>query len=53
MLKARDIGEGLCVSSRNISGALRKLVTDGFCEKMGQNPVVYTLTEKGKNFKID
>lgn len=53
MLKARDIGEGLGVSSRNISGALRKLVTDGFCEKMGQNPVVYTLTEKGKNYNID
>lgn len=53
MLKARDIGEGLCVSSRNVSGALRKLVTDGFCEKMGQNPVVYTLTEKGKNYNID
>lgn len=53
MLKARDIGEGLCVSSRNISGALRKLVTDGFCEKMGQNPVVYTLTEKGKNYSIN
>ena len=53
MLKARDIAEGLFISSRGVSGALRKLVTDGFCEKVGQDPVVYTLTEKGKNFVIE
>ena len=53
MLKARDIAEGLFISSRAVSGSLRKLVNDGFCEKVGQDPVVYALTEKGKNFKID
>ena len=53
MLKARDIAEGLFISSRGVSGALRKLVNDGFCEKVGQDPVVYALTEKGKNFVID
>jgi predicted transcriptional regulator len=53
MLKARDIAEGLFISSRVVSGSLRKLVNDGFCEKVGQNPVVYALTEKGKNYKID
>lgn len=53
MLKSRDIAEGLYVSSRAVSGSLRKLVTDGFCEKVGVDPVVYTLTEKGKNYKID
>ena len=42
-LKAKDIAEGL----------FRKLVTDGFCDKVGQDPVVYTLTEKGKNFVIE
>ena len=52
-LKAKDIAEGLFISSRGVSGSLRKLVTDGFCEKVGQDPVVYTLTEKGKNFVID
>lgn len=51
--KARDIGEGLFISSRTVSGALRKLVTDGFCERIGKDPVVYILTEKGKNFIID
>lgn len=50
--KAKDIGEGLLVSSRTTSGALRKLVTDNFVEKLGANPTIYTLTEKGKNFEI-
>ena len=53
MFKARDIAEGLFMSSRSISGSLRKMVNDGFCEKVGTDPVVYTLTEKGKNYKID
>ena len=53
MFKARDIANELGVSSRGISGSLRKLVSDGFCEKIGSNPAVYTITEKGKNYKID
>ena len=53
MLKARDIAEGLFVSSRAVSGAMRKLCDDGFVEKAGQEPVVYALTEKGKNIEID
>jgi predicted transcriptional regulator len=53
MFKARDIAEGLFMSSRSVSGSLRKMVNDGFCEKVGTDPVVYTLTEKGKNYKID
>lgn len=51
--KAKDVAEGLFVSSRTISGAMRKLVTDGFAEKIGQDPVIYTLTEKGKNYIIE
>lgn len=50
--KAKDIGEGLFVSSRTVSGAIRKLVTDGYVEKIGQDPVIYTLTEKGKNKEL-
>ena len=40
------------VSSRCIAGAMRKLTFDGYCEKFGDNPIVYSLTEKGKNYKI-
>ena len=53
MWKARDIAEGLFISSRAVSGAMRKLVADGFVEKVGQDPVVYSLAEKGKNIKIE
>ena len=52
MWKARDIAEGLFISSRAVSGAMRKLVTDGFVEKVGQDPVVYAITEAGKNIEI-
>lgn len=52
-LKAKDIADGMLVSSRKISGAIRKLVTDGFVDKMGTSPVIYMLTEKGKNFSIE
>ena len=52
MWKARDIAEGLFIGSRAVSGAMRKLVTDGYVEKVGQDPVVYSLTESGKNIEI-
>ena len=48
-----DSAEGLFVSSRTVSGAMLKLVTDGYVEKVGQEPVVYAITEKGKNITID
>lgn len=51
--KAKDIAEGLFVSSRTISGAIRKLITDGFVDKIGESPVCYCITEKGKNYSIE
>jgi DNA-binding MarR family transcriptional regulator len=53
MYKARDIAEGMGISSKAVSGAMRKLVTDGYVEKVGKDPVVYTITEKGKNVEIE
>ena len=50
--KAKDLAEQMGISSRGASGAMRKLVNDGFCEKLGQDPVIYSLTEKGKNYVI-
>lgn len=52
-LKAKDIADGMDISSRKVSGSMRKLVSDGFVEKYGSNPVVYTLTNKGKSFDIE
>lgn len=48
IFKAKEIGEGLFMSSRSVSGSLRKLVTDNYVEKIGNNPSIYSLTEKGK-----
>lgn len=50
--KSKDIAEQMGTSSRGVSGTMRKLVSDGFCEKLGQDPIVYSLTEKGKNYQI-
>lgn len=47
LFKAKDIGEGLGISSRTASGAARKLVTDGYIEKVGKDPTIYSLTQKG------
>ena len=51
--KAKDISEQIGLASRGVSGALRKLVNDGFCDKLGKDPTYYTLTEKGKKFIIE
>ena len=51
--KSKDIAEDLFVSSRVVSGGMRKLVSDGFVEKIGTDPVVYSITEKGKNYIIN
>lgn len=50
LFKASDIGEGLFVSSRSVSGAIRKLVTDGYVEKIGETPITYTLTKQGEDY---
>lgn len=52
-MKSKDIAEALVVSSRTISGSMRKLVSDGFVEKIGDSPVLYKITEKGKNIEIN
>lgn len=52
MWKAKDIADGMAVSSRTVAGACRKLVTDQFVEKLGESPTLYALTNKGKTFEI-
>lgn len=50
--KARDIAEGLFVSSRTVSGSIRKLVNDGYVEKVSKDPVIYSITDLGKTVEI-
>lgn len=52
LFKSKDIGAGLEISSRTASGAMRKLVTDGYVSKIGENPVIYALTDKGIEVEI-
>ena len=47
IFKASEIGEGLF-----ISGSMRKLVSDGYAKKEGKDPVVYSITDKGKTFEL-
>ena len=53
LFKAKDIGEGLGISSRTASGAMRKLVSDRYIEKVGENPVIYSLTQKGIEVNLE
>ena len=53
LLRAKDIAEGMFISARTISGSMRKLVSDGFVEKIGKDPILYSLTEKGKDITIE
>ena len=53
MMKAKEIAEGMFISSRAVSGSMRKLVSDGYVEKIGADPVMYLITEKGKNINIE
>lgn len=50
---AKVIAEGLMMSSRSVSGSIRKLVSDGYIEKVSTDPVLYALTEKGNEINIE
>ena len=51
--KSKEIAEDLFVSARTVSGSIRKLATDGFVEKVGKDPALYIITEKGKAYIIE
>lgn len=52
IFKASEIAEGLFTSGKSVSGSMRKLVADGYTEKLGKDPVVYAITEKGKCYLL-
>ena len=52
MFSAKQIAEYAFITSRQVSGAIRKLVTDGYCEKVGQDPIIYSLTDLGKQIEV-
>ena len=44
---AKSLAESMEISSRTVSGAMRKLCADGYVNNLGGKPVTYTVTEKG------
>ena len=52
IFKASEIAEGLFTSGKSVSGSMRQLVADGYTEKLGKDPVVYAITEKGKCYSL-
>lgn len=49
---AKAIAAEVNLTSRQVSGCARKLVNDGFLEKVSTNPVYYALSQKGKDFEL-
>lgn len=52
ILKAKEIGDGLFCSSRTVSGAMRKLITDGYVSKTEGTPTCYSLTALGMSVTV-
>ena len=53
LFTSKEAAEALFTSSRSIAGSMRKLVNDGYVEKIGKDPVQYSLTETGKNYQFE
>lgn len=52
LFTSKEIGEALFTSGRSVAGSMKKLVSNGYVEKTGKDPVRYSLTEEGKNLII-
>lgn len=49
---SKEMAEAFFTSGRSVAGSMRKLVNDGYVNKVGKDPVLYSLTEKGKNYQL-
>lgn len=50
---SKEIAAGMGISSRSVSGAMRKLISTGYVEKEeNTSPIHYNLTELGKEYII-
>lgn len=52
-ITAKKIGEEMFISSRTVSGAIRKLKEDGYVEKFEGTPACYGITEKGRTVVVE
>ena len=50
---SKEAAEVLFTSGRSIAGSMRKLVADEYVSKVGKDPIQYSLTEAGRNYKFE
>lgn len=51
--KAKEIAAGIFSNSRSVSGAMKKLYEDGYVDKIIASPIIYSLTDKGRETLVD
>ena len=50
---SKQLGELLFMPPRSVSGAMKKLLNEGYCRKQATNPVIYELTTLGSETQLD
>ena len=51
---AKMIAEALDLNTRSVSGAMKKLLNDGYVEKLTSvSPITYQITDAGMSFDLD
>ena len=50
---SKQLGELLFIPPRSVSGAMKKLLNEGYCRKQATNPVTYELTTLGIETQLD
>ena len=53
VFNSKQLGELLFMPPRSVSGAMKKLLKDGYCRKQATNPITYELTTLGKETQFD
>ena len=53
VFSAKSIGEGIFFFFFYAASSMKKLISDGYATKEGKDPVMYSLTEAGKNLQLD
>lgn len=52
MFSAKQVAEGMGLVTRSVSASMRGLVAGGFLERVSDKPVLYAVTNKGREFKV-
>ena len=50
---SKQLGELLFMPPRSVSGAMKKLLNEGYCRKQATNPVTYELTTLGSETQLE